>query len=165
MAKSYKSKVSVHAVEMIDGFIDVKLPAKSKFNNGNFITVFQKALTHITVNLALTKGALRLFLYLMSKTEITNEVKLPVHEIAETLKISSGNAYDFLNELKRHNIVIWENKLKTLRLNYEIGYKGKVKDYKHFQHKDTPLLLAQKTEKTNQLSIMDEIRSIKEKED
>ena len=71
MAKSYKSKVSVHAVEMIDGFIDVKLPAKSKFNNGNFITVFQKALTHITVNLALTKGALRLFLYLMSKTEIS----------------------------------------------------------------------------------------------
>jgi predicted transcriptional regulator len=143
MAKTYREKITERIIEreIVEDYIDVRLPSKAKFNNGDFITVFQKALEFISVELNLSKGAMKLLLYLIAKTEITNEIKLPIQSIAEILKISKGNAYDFLNELKRHNIVVWEQKLKTLRLNYELGYKGKIKDYKNKQYKDPQMLI------------------------
>jgi hypothetical protein len=161
MAKYYKERIVERVIEreMVDDYKDVKLPMKSKFNNGDFITIFQKALAHISIELNLSKGAMKLLLFLISKTEITNEIKLPVQSIAETLKISKGNAYDFLNELKKHNVVVWEQKLKTLRLNYEIGYKGKVKDYKRFQYKDEPIAI---DAPKNQMNLLDAIAEAKQ---
>lgn len=156
MAKYYKERIVERVIEreMVDDYRDVKLPVKAKYNNGEFITIFQKALSYISTELKLTKGAHQMFLYLISKTEITNEIKLPVKELAEALSTSSGNAYNFLTELKNHNIVVWDKKLKTLRLNYEIGYKGKIKDYKKFQYKDDPIMIDQPK---NQLNLLDEI--------
>lgn len=162
MAKTYRERITERIIEreVVEDYIDVRLPTKAKFNNGDFITVFQKALEFISVELNLTKGAMKLLLYLIAKTELTNEIKLPVQSIAEVLKISKGNAYDFLNELKRHNIIVWEQKLKTLRLNYELGYKGKVKDFKHLQYKDSPILL---DVPKNQLSLLDTIEEPQKK--
>lgn len=155
MSKTYREKITERIIEreIIDDFIDIKLPVKSKFNNGDFITVFQKALAYISIELNLTKGAMRMLLYLISKTEITNEIKLPIHFISETLKMTKGNTYDYLNELKKHNIIIWDQKLKTLRLNYELGYKGKIKDFKKVQYKDNPILLEAPK---SQMSLLDQ---------
>jgi hypothetical protein len=155
MSKTYREKITERIIEreVIDDFIDIKLPLKSKFNNGDFITLFQKTLRYISVELKLTKGAMNLLLYLISETEITNEIKLPIHCISETLKTSTGNTYNFLNELKKHNIIIWDQKLKTLRLNYDLGYKGKIKDFKKFQYKDVPILLEAPK---NQMSLLDQ---------
>ncbi|MRX78963.1 hypothetical protein GJU39_23145 [Pedobacter petrophilus] len=158
MAKTYREKITIER-EVVEDYIDIRLPVKSKFNNGDFITIFQHALEHISVELNLSKGSMRLLIYLISKTELTNEIKLPIQSISEVLKISKGNAYDFLNELKKHNIVIWEQKMKTLRLNYELGYKGKVKDFKKVQYKDAPIML---NAPKNQMNLLDEIGQIKE---
>jgi hypothetical protein len=156
MARTYKERITERIIEreVVEEYVDVRLPSKSKFHNGNFITVFQNALGFISTELELSKGALQLLIYLISKTELTNEIKLPVVSIAEALKTSRGNAYNFLNELKKHNIIVWEQKLKTLRLNYELGYKGKIKDYKKFQYKDEPILLQAPK---NQLSLLDPV--------
>jgi len=78
-----------------------------------------KGLGHISLELKLSKGAIKTLLYLMAETKITNEIKLPVQTITDTLKFSTGNTYSFLNELKKHNILIWDQKLKTMRLNYD----------------------------------------------
>jgi hypothetical protein len=163
MAKTYRERITERVIEreVVEDYIDVRLPTKIKFNNGDFITVFQKALEFISIDLNLTKGAMKLLLYLIAKTELTNEIRLPIQTIAEVLKISKGNAYDFLNELKKHNIVIWEQKLKTLRLNYELGYKGKIKDFKKVQYKDSPILLEPSK---NQLTIPLEIEQVEQKE-
>lgn len=157
MAKTYRERITERIIEreVVDDYVDVRLPAKSKFHNGDFITVFQNALGFISTELELTKGALQLLIYLISKTELTNEIKLPVVSIAETLKTSRGNAYNFLNELRKHNIIVWDQKLKTLRLNYELGYKGKIKDYKKFQYKDSPIMLEAPK---NQLNLLDQVQ-------
>ena len=158
MGKYYKERITERIIEreLVDDYRDVKLPTKAKYNNGEFITVFQKALGYIATELKLTKGAYQMLFYLISKTEITNEIKMPIKDLAEALKTSQGNTYNFLNELKKHNVVIWDQKLKTLRLNYEIGYKGKVKEYKKFQYKDQPIAIEGPK---NQINLLDAIEN------
>lgn len=143
MAKTYREKITERIIEreIVEDFVDVKLPQKRRFNNGDFITLFQKAVLELTVNGELTKNELRLFLYLIGRTELTNEIRLPVIEISKELKESKGNIYNALNGLKNRNVVIWDTKMKLLRLNYDVAYKGKIKDYPKLQYKDKPVKL------------------------
>ncbi len=153
----YKEKITREIIEreVIDDYENKLLPKKHRLNNGSFIVLFQKAVIEIAINGNLTKNEMRLFLYLIGKTEITNEVKLPIMQIIEDLKEAKQNIYSALNGLKSKNIVIWDKQVKTLRLNYDIAYKGKVKDFKAFQYKDEPLQLDKPKYKDQLLPFLD----------
>jgi hypothetical protein len=157
MAKIYRERIIERTTEreVIEDWNDVKLPKKHRLNNGNFIVLFQKAVIEIAEKGVLTKNEMRLFLYLIGKTEISNEVKLPIIEISKALNEARSNIYTALVGLKNKNIAIWDKQLKTLRLNYDIAYKGKVKDFKAVQYKDEPLQLDKPKYKEQQLPFTD----------
>ena len=122
-----------------DDRIDV--PKKSKLmNNGNWIVVFQEALLRIATETNLSKGAYKLLIFLIAKTEITQDVKLPIQEMAVALGEDKGNIYRSVKELEIINVLIRDTKSKLIRLNYELAYKGKFADYKKLQYKDEQLL-------------------------
>jgi predicted transcriptional regulator len=141
--------------EVIENYRDVKVPEKHKLNNGDWIVLFQEALLKIAMDEDLSKGSLRVLFYLISKTKLTNEVKLPTKTIATDLNEKFQNVYTSLKGLEERNILIRDKETKLIRLNYELAYKGRFKDFKKFQYKDVPLLSEKVTSK--QKSIFDEI--------
>lgn len=125
--------------EVIDDNVNIT-PKRHRLDNGNWIVIFQNALKTIAVDSNFSKGAYRVLLYLIAETEVTNDVKMPIQQVAEALKEDKGNIYRFLKELEEFNIIIRDKKTKYIRLNYDLAYKGKFSNYKHVQFKDTPLL-------------------------
>jgi len=122
-----------------DNMVDV--PKKNKLMaNGNWIVIFQEALLRIATETDLSKGAYKLLIFLIAKTEITQDVKLPIQEMAIAIGEHKGNIYKFVKELEDINVLIRDTKNKVIRLNYELAYKGKFADYKKLQYKDEQLL-------------------------
>lgn len=148
-------KVIIREIEDTD-FIQVS--KKSKFNNGNFIVVFQKAMIDISKSDKLSKGALRVLFYLIGATEITNDVKMPIQSIADEIGEHRGNIYKFMKELEELNVILRDKQTKYLRLNYDLAYKGAVKDYKKLQYKDNPISI---DAPSNQMSLLDAISQAK----
>lgn len=120
----------------------VNVPKKNKLTNSgnNWIVLFQGALLRIATETNLSKGAYRLLIFLIAKTEIDQDVKLPIQEMASALGEDKGNIYRFVKELEIINVLIRDTKTKSIRLNYELAYKGKFADYKKLQYKDEQLL-------------------------
>jgi len=112
---------------------------KARFNNGDFITLFQEAVITISTQYDLTKGAHKVFLYLVGITEVCNEIKLPLNELATVLKIDKGNIYRHLKELEDLNILVRDRKTKYVRLNYNVGYKGKIKEFPQLKFTDSKI--------------------------
>lgn len=127
-------------VEEVEDFETFNGRKKHKLDNGHWVVLFQEALLKIAMDEKLTKGALRCLFYLISKTEIMNEIKLPTSVISESLGEDRSNVFRYLKELEERNILIRDRKTKLMRLNYELAYKGAFKDFKLVKYKDDPLL-------------------------
>ncbi|MDY3317782.1 hypothetical protein PG630_10740 [Riemerella anatipestifer] len=130
--------------EQVEGYTDVKLPNKAKFNNGAFITVFQKRIFDIVTKADLNKGEMKLLLYLLATTQIDNSIVIDLNILSEDLKTAKANISASLKGLTDRNIVIrkdgyrggnvkclpMELRVNYDQLNYDLAYNGKIKDYR-----------------------------------
>lgn len=127
-------------VPILDNYIDIKLPKKHKFNNGNFITIFQKAMVNISKFAKFTKNEYQLFLYLIGAAGSDNSVCVDLNFLAKELNIKKPNVSTALKGLTRRNIVIRrdgyrygnnplpiELSLNYDQLNYNVAYNGQTK--------------------------------------
>jgi len=108
------------------------------------MTVFQNAMLNIVFNMNLSKGAYRLLVYLIGKTGIDNEVKLTLYAIAKEIEEKQPNVVRYFKELESLNIAIRDKEKKTIRLNYDLAYKGKIKNYSKLKYSDPKLLTSSK---------------------
>ena len=132
--------------EVIPGYIDVKVPTKGRFNNGDFITIFQNTMFRIATEANLTKGEYKLLLYLLGTAGIDNSICTDYEVLVEDLGDKRPNIVKALKGLVQRNIVIrkdgyrggnrsntkllpMELRVNYDQLNYDVSYKGKVKDY------------------------------------
>ncbi|MCD8450433.1 replication/maintenance protein RepL [Tenacibaculum finnmarkense genomovar finnmarkense] len=113
---------------------------KDKLKGGEFVFIFQKTVLDIVSSGLLGKNEYRILLYLMAKTEFEKEINITQYRIAKELGMQENAVGLVLRKLDSFNILIRDNKLKRLRLNYEIGYKGSPKNYKKIQYNDNPVL-------------------------
>ncbi len=162
---------TTRVIEQIDEYVDVKLPKKHRFNNGNFITLFQEAMTEIAINGNLTKGELQLLFYLIGQANPFGAVNLTLNDLVEDLKENKGNLVRAIKGLVERKIILkktengarikgklnyYELSLSYDRLNYNLAWKGKVKDYKNVQEKDPEIL----KEKPKSIVLFDNLGSI-----
>jgi hypothetical protein len=146
-------------IEDVEGYRNLKVPIKNRLNNGNFITLFQEALNDIILNGKLSKGEMKLLLYLIANANPFGAVNLTLNDLVNDLKEHKSHLVTFIKGLTERNIVIkkvdngarikgklnyYELSLTYDRLNYNLAWKGKVKDYKQVQHKDPKVLEQQK---------------------
>lgn len=129
--------------EIIDGYVDVRLPKKHKFNNGGFITVFQDAIATIAIYGKLTKNELNLLLFLIGTAGIDGSIRTNLDELGEALGLSKPQTSKALKGLVQRNIVLREdgNRYDRLplpmsltfnydQLNYNLAYNGKTVNFK-----------------------------------
>jgi len=159
LKKQYTDKNGNLVVETITYPNSIITPKKEKLKGGDFVFVFQQAILNVVLNGNLSKNALRILLYLIAKTEFEKEINITIYSIAKTLKSNQSNISKSLRELVDLGIVIRNKELRTLRLNYEIAFKGNVKSYKKLQFSDTPLLELN----SNQTNIFQQIEQELEK--
>lgn len=123
---------------------------KPKLNNGDFITLFQDVMLELS-KAELTKGELRMLFYLIGTAEKGNAICIDLNTLCECLSEKKSNVCQTINSLAKKNIIMkatrqgarikgetnyYELSLNFDRLNYQLAYKGKIKDYKHLQHRD-----------------------------
>lgn len=142
-------------VEEIEDDSLITIKKKDKLRGGDFIFLFQKAVLEIVKYADLSKGAHKILLYLMAKTEFEKEINATLYGIAKELNMAQSNATSAMKELELINIVIRNKELRTFRLNYEIAFKGSPKNYKKLQFKD-PEMLKLNDGKINQTSLLDQ---------
>ena len=146
-------------VPMMEGYVDMKLPEKHMFRNGNFITVFQKALRNIAMFGNLTKNESILLLYLIGSCTQDNSVCIDLNILSEDLQMDKSNISKAIKGLVLRNIVLrrdgyrYGNKPLPMQLslnydqiNYNVAYNGKTKTYK--EHKKQHPLLTEKDGRT-----------------
>lgn len=142
-------------VEVTPDYVDIKLPKRGRFNNGNFITLFQKALANIAMFGDLTKGEMKLLMYLIGTCGNQNSVCVDLSKLASDLNTSKGGVATCLKGLVERNIVIrkdgyrygktplpFELHLNFDQINYSLAYNGKTKNFKHTQHTHPCLMMA-----------------------
>lgn len=130
-------------VEVMPDYVDIKMPKKFRFNNGNFITIFQKAMANIAMFGKLSKGEMQLLLYLIGTCGSQNSVCIDLVKLSEDLGTNKGNISRFLKGLVERNIVIrkdgyrygktplpFELHLNFDQINYDLAYNGKIKHFK-----------------------------------
>lgn len=170
--REYEDSVTVEN-EMVEGYIDVKLPKKSKFNNGGFITVFQSAIYNIATKANLSKGEMKLLLYLLGTAGLDNSITVNSKILVEELNEKRPNVVKHLKGLVDRNIVIREDGYRTQtadktlpmnlsvnynQLNYDLAYNGKISRYKNkqYKHPEIKALPLAEVEKINQLNMFTE---------
>lgn len=153
-------------VEVTPDFVDLKVPRKFRFNNGNFITIFQKAIANIAMFGNLSKMEMKMLLYLIGTCGQQNSVCIDLVKLSEDLKMSKGTVSDALKGLVERNIVIrkdgyrygktplpFELHLNFDQINYGFAYNGRIKHYKEDKQNhpqlmqsdgETPLLIENK---------------------
>lgn len=146
---------TTRVIEQVDEYIDVKLPKKHKYNNGNFITLFQEAMTEIAISGNLSRGELKLLFYLIGSCNAFGSVNLTYNDLVTDLKETKGNLATCIKGLVERKIIMkkvengakmkgkvnyYELSLSYDRLNYNLAWKGKVKDYKEVQYKDPTII-------------------------
>jgi len=156
--------------EVIEGYRDVKLPDRAKFNNGNFITIFQNSMMTIAKNAKkqFTKDEITILLFLLGSAGLGNSIVIEYAIIAEVLSIQRTNAVSAIQSLIKKNIIV---KQRTYRggknmplemqiamnfdqLNYNLAYNGKTKDYTKVKYLH-PNIIAEEKVAQNQLDIFD----------
>lgn len=141
--KIITNKVIYETREYVEGYVDVRLPKKHKFNNGGFITVFQEALTTIAMCGKLTKNELNLLLLLIGTAGIDGSLRTNLDDLGEALGLVKSQTSRALKGLVRRNIVIREDGNRYDRqplkmslsfnydqLNYNLAYNGKTANFK-----------------------------------
>ena len=153
-------------VEVTPDFVDLKVPRKFRFNNGNFVTIFQKAIANIAMFGNLTKGEMKMLLYLIGTCGSQNSVCIDLVKLAKDLNTTKGGAATCLKGLVERNIVIrkdgyrygktplpFELHLNFDQINYDLAYNGRIKHYREDKENhpqlmksdgETPLLLENK---------------------
>lgn len=139
-------------VPVMEGYVDLKIPEKHRFNSGNFITVFQKALRNIAMFGNLTKNESILLLYLIGSCTQDNSVCIDLNVLKDDLKMDKSNLSKAIKGLVMRNIVLrrdgyrYGNKPLPMQLslnydqiNYNVAYNGKIKTYREHK-KGHPLL-------------------------
>lgn len=156
-------------VPVLEDYVDVKLPRKFKFNNGGFITIFQKAMANIALFANLSKEEYKMLLYLIGTCGMGNSICIDLVQLAEALSMKKPNVSRALKGLVERNIVIrkdgyrygktplpFELHLNFDQINYDLAYNGKTKEFgkKKGEHPqlmqadgETPLLQQKKIEK------------------
>ena len=134
---------------------NIVVRAKPKLNNGDFITLFQSVLLDLS-KAELTKNELRMLFYLIGTAQHGNAISTDLKTLCFEPSENKGNVSRTLNSLAKKNIIIkairqgarikgetniYELSLNFDRLNYNLAYKGKIKDYKHLQHRDPKIEL------------------------
>jgi hypothetical protein len=154
--------------EHIEGFRDVKLPDRARFNNGSFITLFQASMLVIATNAKktkMTKEELIILLYLLGTAGIANSVILNYAEIVAETGIDKANVSRAIKALKSKMVIIETTQERRYRksvdrelslnfdqLNYNLAWNGKTKDFGKMKHKHPPLQL-EGTISPNQIDI------------
>ncbi len=134
---------------------NIVVRAKPKLNNGDFITLFQGVMLELS-KADLTKNELKMLFYLIGSADKGNAICIDLKTLCLELSDNKGNISRTLNSLAKKNIIIkatrqgarikgetniYELSLNFDRLNYNLAYKGKIKDYKHLQHRDPKIEL------------------------
>ena len=146
-------------VPVMNGYVDMKLPEKHMFRNGNFITIFQKALRNIAMFGNLTKNESILLLYLIGSCTQDNSICIDLNILSEDLQMDKSNLSKAIKGLVLRNIVLrrdgyrYGNKPLPMQLslnydqiNYNVAYNGKTKTYK--DHKKQHPLITEKDGRT-----------------
>ena len=136
-------KVIYEQREFVDGYQDVRLPKKHKYNNGGFITVFQQALLTIVEQGKLSKTEMAMLLWLLGTTGIDGSVRTNLDEMSEILGVAKSLVSKSLKGLVQRNIVIREDGNRYDRqplpmnlsfnydqINYNLAYNGKTSTFK-----------------------------------
>jgi len=186
MKKQYKSKIEekdgkiYQTTEVPDGFRNVNLPKKSWFENGDFVTIFQEALKEIILKGDLSKGELRLLVYLIATTGKDNSVCIDLNELSIALKTAKSNVSSALTGLVERNIILRRNGYRYAKqplpiklsvnydqFNYDLAYNGKVSQYKKVRtnHPDILSKDGLKLEKYTQTSILEQIKTFDDDKD
>lgn len=162
-----------HKSEHVDGYINATLPRKSHFNNGDFITIFQEALLEIVLNGDLTKGEMKLLVYIVATTGKDNSVCIDLRKLSEDLKERKSNISKALKGLVERNIILRKDGYRYAKeplpiklsvnydqFNYDLAYNGKISKYKTVKtnHPDILDKEGAKLDKYSQTSILDQIR-------
>jgi hypothetical protein len=129
-------------VPVLEDYVDVKLPRKFKFNNGGFITIFQKAMANIALFANLSKEEYKMLLYLIGTCGMGNSICIDLVQLAEALNMKKPNVSRALKGLVERNIVIrkdgyrygktplpFELHLNFDQINYDLAYNGKTKEF------------------------------------
>lgn len=129
-------------VPILEGYVDMKVPEKSRYNNGDFITVFQKVLKNIVMFGNLTKNEALLLLYLIGSAEQDNSVNIDLNVLSEDLQMKKSNVSTALKGLVCRNIILrrdgyrygnqplpMELTLNYDQINYNVAYNGKIKNF------------------------------------
>lgn len=154
---------------VIEDYVDVKLPKKFKFNNGGFVTIFQKAMANIALFGNLSKEEYRMLLYLIGTCGMGNSICIDLVQLTERLGMKKPNVSRALKGLVERNIVIrkdgyrygktplpFELHLNFDQINYDLAYNGRTKDFGKLRKEhpqlmqadgDTPLIEEKKEEK------------------
>lgn len=127
---------------VMEGYVDVKLPEKHRFNNGQFVTVFQKELRNIAMFGSLTKNEAIMLLYLIGSCTQDNSICIDLNVLSEDLGIQKSNISSALKGLVNRNIVLrrdgyrygnnpvpMELRLNYDQINYNVAYKGKIQGF------------------------------------
>lgn len=133
-------------VEVTPEFVDIKVPRKFRFNNGSFITIFQKAILNIAMLGKLSKNEMHLLLYLIGSCGVGNSICTDLDKLSNDLGIKKPNVSRALKGLVERNIVIrkdgnrykktplpFELHLDFDQINYDLAYNGKIKNYRENQ--------------------------------
>ena len=166
--------------EIIEGFIDVKLPKRNKLNNGNFIVVFQKAMFEIAKhNKNFTRNEMILLFYFLGTAGIANSIYIDYPTLVEELGIKRPNMVTAVNSLVRKGIIIKEkpfgsrsrNEAQVMevslnfdQLNYNLAYNGKFKDFKKVLPAHPEIMLEPDT-RHKQITIFDAIKEAEKESD
>lgn len=150
--KKFRAKITeVHTETRIErsielpiyeGYVDMKLPERFRYNNGDFITVFQKALKNIVMFGNLTKNEAMLLLYLIGSASQDNSVNIDLKVLSEDLQMKKSNVSTALKGLVCRNIILrkdgyrygnqplpMELTLNYDQINYNVAYNGKIKNF------------------------------------
>lgn len=128
--------------EVLEDYVDVKLPKKHRFNNGGFITLFQYSITAIAKYGNLNKSELNLLLWLLGTAGIDGSIETNLDVISEELNISKPSVSRSLKGLVERNIVIRKDlrrydrsplemclSLSYDQINYNLAFNGKTKEF------------------------------------
>lgn len=151
--------------EVIEGYVDVKLPEKHKFNNGNFIVLFQKSMLEVIKHRKnFQRYELELLLYFLGTAGIANSIYVDYPTLMEDLGYARSIVVKAVRGLEKKGIILRakakgrqqdESQLMKVsmnfdQLNYNFGYNGKIKEFSVLKNDHPPLAIENKETK-NQL--------------
>jgi hypothetical protein len=128
--------------EVVEGYEDIRLPKKHRYNNGGFITIFQSALQAILQHGKLGKNEMLLLLWVIATAGVDGSVETNLDLLSAELGIKKPNVSSALKGLVQRNIIIRKDGNRYDRsplpmeltfnydqINYNLAYNGKTSQF------------------------------------